>query len=90
MVRPRPSEGRREGGRRAREMPGVAWRRFWEVVAKFLADSPFEMAAALSFYTVLSLSPLVLIVVSCTSTRAIRPWTTMNWMPRVLSPWNRT
>ncbi len=31
---------------------------------KFLGDSPFEMAAALSFYTVLSLSPLVLIVVS--------------------------
>jgi membrane protein len=45
-------------------MPGAAWRRFWELVAKFLADSPFEMAAALSFYTVLSLSPLLLIVVS--------------------------
>lgn len=45
-------------------MPGVAWRRLWELVAKFLGDSPFEMAAALSFYTVLSLSPLLLIVVS--------------------------
>jgi membrane protein len=35
-----------------------------DAIFKFLTDSPFEMAAALSFYTVLSLSPLLLIVVS--------------------------
>ena len=29
-----------------------------ESVAKFWEDSPFQLAAALSFYTVLSLSPL--------------------------------
>lgn len=64
MVRPRLPEPGRERERRARDVPGAAWRLSWEVVAKFLGDSPFEMAAALSFYTLLSLSPLVLIVVS--------------------------
>jgi membrane protein len=42
----------------------TAWRLTVETIGKFLDDSPFEMAAALSFYTVLSLSPLLLIVVS--------------------------
>jgi membrane protein len=42
----------------------TAWSLAIETVVKFLDDSPFEMAAALSFYTVLSLSPLLLIVVS--------------------------
>ena len=34
------------------------------MVDEFFEDSPFQLAAALSFYTVLSLSPLVLIVVA--------------------------
>ena len=45
-------------------LPATVWRLAWNSIEKFLADSPFEMAAALSFYTVLSLSPLLLIVVS--------------------------
>ncbi len=40
------------------------WRLTKELVVKFFDDSPFEMSAALSFYTVLSLSPLLLIVVA--------------------------
>jgi len=47
-----------------RGVPRAAWGLTTETLAKFLDDSPFEMAAALSFYTVLSLSPLLLIVVS--------------------------
>ena len=43
-------------------------RRYWQLARKsvdeFFEDSPFQLAAALSFYTVLSLSPLVLIVVA--------------------------
>jgi len=37
-----------------------------ETVAEFLAASPFELAGAISFYTLLSLSPLVLVVVGVT------------------------
>jgi membrane protein len=40
------------------------WRLAKESVAQFWEDSPFQLAAALSFYTLLSLSPLVLIVVA--------------------------
>jgi Predicted membrane protein len=44
------------------------WRKYWQLagesVDEFFEDSPFQLAAALSFYTVLSLSPLVLIVVA--------------------------
>jgi membrane protein len=43
-------------------------RKYWQLAKKsvdeFFEDSPFQLAAALSFYTVLSLSPLVLIVVA--------------------------
>ena len=43
-------------------------RKYWQLARKsvdeFFEDSPFQLAAALSFYTVLSLSPLVLIVVA--------------------------
>ena len=43
-------------------------RSFWklakESIDKFLEDSPFQLSAAVSFYTVLSLSPLVLIIVA--------------------------
>jgi membrane protein len=35
-----------------------------QTALEFLDDSPFQLAAALSFYTLLSLSPLVLVVVS--------------------------
>jgi membrane protein len=46
----------------------VTRRTFWklakEAVAEFWEDSPLQLAAALSFYTLLSLSPLVLIVVA--------------------------
>ena len=41
-----------------------AWSFAREVVESFLGESPFQLAAALSFYTLLSLSPLVLVVVS--------------------------
>ena len=44
--------------------PPEYWRLAKESVAEFWEDSPFQLAAALSFYTVLSLSPLVLIVVA--------------------------
>jgi membrane protein len=40
------------------------WKLAMKVIDKFWEDSPFELAAALSFYTLLSLSPLVLIVVA--------------------------
>lgn len=40
------------------------WKLGKESVDKFWEDSPFQLSAALSFYTVLSLSPLVLIVVA--------------------------
>jgi membrane protein len=40
------------------------WKVAKESVAEFWEDSPFQLAAALSFYTLLSLSPLVLIVVA--------------------------
>ena len=40
------------------------WKIAKESVAEFWEDSPFQLAAALSFYTLLSLSPLVLIVVA--------------------------
>jgi len=43
---------------------GRAWSFAREVVESFLDESPFQLAAALSFYTLLSLSPLVLVVVS--------------------------
>jgi membrane protein len=44
---------------------GRYWKIAKESVTKFLEeDSPFQLSAALSFYTVLSLSPLVLIVVA--------------------------
>jgi membrane protein len=47
-----------------RGLSKTAWRLSVETIGKFFDDSPFEMSAALSFYTVLSLSPLLLIVVS--------------------------
>ena len=40
------------------------WKLAQESVTEFWEDSPFQLAAALSFYTLLSLSPLVLIVVA--------------------------
>ena len=46
----------------------VMRRKYWQLARKsvdeFFEESPFQLAAALSFYTVLSLSPLVLIVVA--------------------------
>ena len=44
--------------------PHEYWRLAKESIVQFWEDSPFQLAAALSFYTVLSLSPLVLIVVA--------------------------
>src|SRR5262245_61315613 len=61
-----PHPGEQPGDR-----PGLAtvtrhayWNIAKESVGEFWDDSPFQLAAALSFYTLLSLSPLVLIVVS--------------------------
>jgi membrane protein len=45
-------------------IPRTLWTLGEEAVVKFFDDSPFQFSAALSFYTVLSLSPLVLIVVA--------------------------
>ena len=42
----------------------TVWKLAKESVVEFWEDSPFQLAAALSFYTLLSLSPLVLIVVA--------------------------
>lgn len=41
----------------------ASWSLARETFTEFLGESPFQQAAALSFYTLLSLSPLVLIVV---------------------------
>ena len=64
-----PSPAARHGGPRG--WSGLAtvtrhtyWRIAKESVREFWEDSPFQLAAALSFYTLLSLSPLVLIVVA--------------------------
>ncbi|MCO5166364.1 MAG: YihY/virulence factor BrkB family protein [Planctomycetes bacterium] len=46
----------------ARRARGV-WDAVAETFSEFWADEPFEMSAALSFYTLLSLSPLLLVVV---------------------------
>lgn len=46
----------------ARRARGV-WGAVKETFAEFWQDEPFEMAGALSFYTLLSLSPLLLVVV---------------------------
>jgi Virulence factor BrkB len=40
------------------------WALTKETLGEFLDDSPFQLAAALAFYTLLSLSPLVLIMVT--------------------------
>jgi membrane protein len=45
-------------------MHSTAWSFAKETVLEFLGESPFQLAAALSFYTLLSLSPLLLVVVS--------------------------
>ena len=63
-VRAEPRVAHSEPADGALGIPATVWRLSWKSLEKFLADSPFEMAAALSFYTVLSLSPLLLIVVS--------------------------
>lgn len=39
------------------------WGGFKETFTEFWADNPFQMASALSFYTLLSLSPLLLVVI---------------------------
>lgn len=44
----------------------AAWAFAREAVEGFLDESPFQLAGALSFYTLLSLSPLVLVVVGLT------------------------
>ena len=44
----------------------TAWTVARDTVAEFLGESPFQLAGALSFYTLLSLSPLVLVVVGVT------------------------
>ena len=64
MVKAEPREARSARAEKAPGIPATVWRLAWNSLEKFLADSPFEMAAALSFYTILSLSPLLLIVVS--------------------------
>ena len=43
---------------------GNTWKRVREVATDFFDDDPLSLAAALSFYTLLSLAPLVLIVVA--------------------------
>jgi membrane protein len=46
--------------------PRTLWSVARESIVSFLDESPFQIAAALSFYTLLSLSPLVLLVVGVT------------------------
>src|SRR5262245_47852620 len=46
-------------------MPAL-WSLTRETLAEFLSESPLQLSAALSFYTLLSLSPLVLVVVGVT------------------------
>ena len=60
--RPRGPEARKV--KKMRGLYQTPWSLTKELVVKFFDDSPFEMSAALSFYTVLSLSPLLLIVVA--------------------------
>jgi membrane protein len=49
---------------RAAAWAAQAWSFTKETAVEFLDESPFQLAAALSFYTLLSLSPLLLVVVS--------------------------
>src|SRR5262249_61805848 len=61
---------RAQGGSLLARYRGAGMPALWsftrEVVEEFLAESPLQLAAALSFYTLLSLSPLVLVVVGVT------------------------
>src|SRR5262245_35602929 len=43
--------------------PRTLWSVARETIDDFFEESPFQLAGALSFYTLLSLSPLVLVVV---------------------------
>ena len=45
----------------SRKLP---WRLLKDTVAKWLEDQPFQLAAALSYYTLFSLAPLLVIVIS--------------------------
>jgi membrane protein len=60
----RPADARTARSSRTGRALGGAWSFARQTVTDFLAESPFQLAAALSFYTLLSLSPLLLVVVS--------------------------
>ena len=42
----------------------IRWRLLKDAVTKWLEDEPFQLAAALSYYTLFSLAPLLIIVIS--------------------------
>ena len=42
----------------------IRWRLLKDAVIKWLEDEPFQLAAALSYYTLFSLAPLLIIVIS--------------------------
>lgn len=45
-----------------RALPRTAWATAKAVVTEFLHDNPFQLAAALSYYTLLSMTPLLLLL----------------------------
>lgn len=45
-----------------RALPRTAWAMTKAVVTEFLEDKPFQLAAALSYYTLLSMAPLLLLL----------------------------
>ena len=45
-----------------RALPRTAWTTARTVVTEFLKDNPFQLAAALSYYTLLSMAPLLLLL----------------------------
>ncbi|HUR29651.1 MAG TPA: YihY/virulence factor BrkB family protein [Planctomycetota bacterium] len=61
-----PDPGSRQGGAVASRSPSRrrhAWQLLRDFAADFWDDEPFQLAAATSYYTLLSLAPLLLIVV---------------------------
>jgi membrane protein len=65
-MQPSPQRNHRKPSRRKHWRTRVRFQlsTFWEALRTFDSDHPFQLAAALSYYTVLSLAPLMLVIVS--------------------------
>src|SRR6185436_4521175 len=52
------------GGSRSRKKPLTLWQFAKTVVMQWLEDQPFQLASSLSYYTLFSLAPLLIIAIS--------------------------